>query len=380
MTSQPHLHIVSFDIPDPPTYGGAIDVFYKIRALHAANVRVTLHCFYRGTLHTSPMLELWCDKVFYYRCSVNPIFLFSPLPFAVMIRRSDELLDNLLKDNHPILFEGLVSCHLLTHPLLKGRVKFYRECNIEHHYYYALGQSMRSPLKRWYYFLEARKLKQFEPCIRNAAHILAVAHQDEAHFKQNYPSVPTSYIPSFHADTQVSIRQGKGDYILYHGNLAVAENDYAARHIVKHIASKLPNIPFVIAGRAPLKRLYTLASQYANVQIIASPSKERMEQLISDAQIHLLITFQGTGLKLKLLNVLYHGRHIIVNPQMVVGTELAQLCAIGQTDEDLIHLCKSYLGIPCTQAGIEKREKLLHQLFNNQSLCETLLHILTATK
>ena len=380
MTNPLHIHIVSFDIPDPPSYGGAIDVYYKVRPLHEAHVHVPLHCFYRGTLHPSSTLEQWCDRVFYYRCSVNPAFLFAPLPFAVMIRRSDELLDNLLKDNHPILFEGLVSCYLLTHPQLRDRVKFYRECNIEHHYYHALGQSMRSPLKRWYYFLEARKLKQFEPCIRNATYILAVAHQDEAHFKQHYPSVPTSYIPSFHADTEISVCQGQGDYILYHGNLAVAENDHAARHIVKHIAPMLPDIPFVIAGRNPSKQLYALASQYANVQIIASPSTERMEQLIRDAQIHLLITFQGTGLKLKLLNVLYHGRHIIANPQMVVGTELAQLCVIGRTDDELIQLCKSYFGVPCERESIAKREKLLHQLFNNQTLCETLLHTLTATK
>ena len=39
------LHIVSFDIPWPPNYGGIIDVFYKIRALHGAGVQIHLHCF-----------------------------------------------------------------------------------------------------------------------------------------------------------------------------------------------------------------------------------------------------------------------------------------------------------------------------------------------
>ena len=43
--SEVHLHIISFTIPYPPNYGGAIDVFYKIKALHSAGVKVHLHCF-----------------------------------------------------------------------------------------------------------------------------------------------------------------------------------------------------------------------------------------------------------------------------------------------------------------------------------------------
>ena len=33
-----HLHIISFDIPWPPNYGGVIDVFYKIKTLSEAGV------------------------------------------------------------------------------------------------------------------------------------------------------------------------------------------------------------------------------------------------------------------------------------------------------------------------------------------------------
>ncbi len=28
-----HLHIISFDVPAPPDYGGVIDVYYKAKAL-----------------------------------------------------------------------------------------------------------------------------------------------------------------------------------------------------------------------------------------------------------------------------------------------------------------------------------------------------------
>ena len=42
------LHIICFDIPFPPSYGGVIPVFYRIKALNKLGVWVILHCFYKG--------------------------------------------------------------------------------------------------------------------------------------------------------------------------------------------------------------------------------------------------------------------------------------------------------------------------------------------
>jgi hypothetical protein len=43
-----HLHIISFDVPYPANYGGVIDVFYKLKNLHKAGVKIILHCFEYG--------------------------------------------------------------------------------------------------------------------------------------------------------------------------------------------------------------------------------------------------------------------------------------------------------------------------------------------
>ena len=57
------LHIVSFDNPYPPNYGGVIDVFYKLKHLHASGVKIYLHAFEYGR---KPAKELnqFCEKVF----------------------------------------------------------------------------------------------------------------------------------------------------------------------------------------------------------------------------------------------------------------------------------------------------------------------------
>ena len=39
------LHVVSFQVPFPPDYGGLIDVYYKLKALKEAGCSVVLHTY-----------------------------------------------------------------------------------------------------------------------------------------------------------------------------------------------------------------------------------------------------------------------------------------------------------------------------------------------
>ena len=39
------LHVVSFQVPYPPRYGGLIDVFYKLKALKRAGCHIVLHTY-----------------------------------------------------------------------------------------------------------------------------------------------------------------------------------------------------------------------------------------------------------------------------------------------------------------------------------------------
>ena len=83
------LHIVSFDVPFPPNYGGIIDVFYKIKALSELGVEIYLHAFEYKT-GKSEELEKICKKVYYYPRKTsynkfNPIQRLTYLAFKVLI-------------------------------------------------------------------------------------------------------------------------------------------------------------------------------------------------------------------------------------------------------------------------------------------------------
>jgi hypothetical protein len=53
-------------VPFPADYGGAIEEFYKIKSLHAAGVKIYLHCFVYSGRTKQKELEKYCEQVFYY--------------------------------------------------------------------------------------------------------------------------------------------------------------------------------------------------------------------------------------------------------------------------------------------------------------------------
>lgn len=141
------LHIVSFDVPYPPKYGGIIDVFYKIKALHQLDVIIYLHTYYNGTGEQSE-LNKYCDQVFYYPRILSISKAFSRIPFIVKTRSSKDLVVNLNKIDAPILFEGLHTIFPLLKEPFKSRKLLFRAHNIEHNYYEGLASSETSKPKK----------------------------------------------------------------------------------------------------------------------------------------------------------------------------------------------------------------------------------------
>lgn len=363
---EPRIHIICFDIPFPPSYGGVIPVFYRIKALHELGVRITLHCFYKGTKSDTTPLEALCEKVYYYPRKTSFLQQLRFKPYGVTGRAHKDLLPRLLEDDAPIFFEGLVSCGLISHPALRTRAKYFSECNVEHDYYHALGRATKSLWKKLYLHVEAERLRRFERVILHSKTIFSLAHQDEQYFRNAYPAVKTIYLPCSHGHTAIVPPTDKSHpYILYHGNLSVAENHKAAMYIIQHIASRI-SYPVIIAGLHPLDELRQAIQRYQHITLVDSPDEETMQTLIRNARIHLLITFQGTGIKLKLLNVLFTEGHVVVNPAMLEGTDLADLCHIGTYDDQCVELCTTLFDKPLDKEELTYRLLQLNTKYNDK--------------
>lgn len=283
------------------------------------------------------------------------------------------MLENLLKNNFPILFEGLHTTFFLNHPKLENRKKIVRAHNIEHEYYSKLSEVEPSFVKKQYYKSEAVKLEYYEKVLTKAEHVFAISPADYHYFHAKYCNV--SYIPAFHLNDKISIRKGKGDYVLYHGNLSVRENVYAILFLINKVFSVL-NKPVLIAGRNPVKDIYAATKKMNNIKIIANPSDEEMNELVHDAHITLIPTFQATGLKLKLLASLFSGRFCIANSQMVHNTGLEELCSVKDNAGDIVNEINRLFEFKITDEVIANRKELLCKDFSNNVNAEKIIEFL----
>lgn len=358
------LHIISFDVPFPADYGGVIDVYHKVRALHREGVRVILHCFQYGRSE-APELEKLCAAVYYYPRKTGWRSQLSVRPYIVQSRRSEALVHRLLQDDHPILCEGLHTTSLLSDPRLRHRKIYVRTTNVEHTYYRHLAMGERNPVKRLFFRIESWRLKRYEETLRRAAAILAISPPDAQYFAGRFGADKVAGIYAFHQYDEVVSQPGKGEYILYHGKLDVAENFNAVMQMLP-LFRQFHGMPLRIAGMHPPPFLERAIARVPNARLIANPDPDTMQQLISNAHAHLLLTAQPTGLKLKLLAALFKGRYVIANPTMVEGTGLETLCEVGRTPEELVQCLEKLSAQEFTANIAIQRAELLSLHFSNQ--------------
>jgi hypothetical protein len=319
-----HLHIVSFAVPYPVIHGGLFDLYYKLIALHGAGVKIHLHCFAHKPVR-EPELEKYCSSVNYYPRKTGLRGASPSVPYIVSSRTNADLKRELLKDDHPILLEGIHCTHLLNDAAFASRRMILRLHNVEHQYYYRLYLNSSSLLKKMYYLFESRLLKKYESRIANKPNlILTVSEADKTFYREQFGVTKIEFLPVFTGFNKISVPSGLGSFCLYHGNLSVPENEKVVLWLLADVFNR-EKLPVIIAGRLPSSRLVKAVARFDNVKLIANPGNDRMQDLIKNAQCHILPSFNATGVKLKLINALYNGRHCIVNAAGAAGSGMENL-------------------------------------------------------
>ncbi|MBR9859653.1 glycosyltransferase [bacterium] len=364
-----YLHVVAFDVPYPADYGGVIDIFYKLKSLHDQGIGVILHSYQYGRSEQQELLK-WCKEVHYYprKTLRNPFY--GSVPYIVRTRNSDELLQNLLKDGFPILFEGLHCTYYLDHPQLKNRFKVVRTHNIEHDYYKSLELSETKYFKKYFFKVESERLERYEEVLKHADLIAAISPEDYKYFNERYDSA--IYVPAFHSNSDAKYPQDKGDFVLYHGNLGVSENYEAALELIRNVFSKW-KLPVIIAGNNPNKELEKEIELYDHIQLVTKTTTDQLHKLIAEAKINMLHTNQATGIKLKLINALYQGKFAIVNPLMVENTGLEPLCVICNDFEAMRKAGEEYFEKEFSINEFNQRMEYLNLHFSNKSSAKKLV-------
>ena len=338
-------------------------MFYKIKALHEIGHRITLHYFnYRPGRNTKE-IEPFCSAIYAYsRRSFAQSLPFSR-PFIVQSRINKQLIQRLNEDDNPILLEGLHCSGIVPFLQKKERV-LVRLHNDEAVYYRQLASTEKAVLKRTYLRLESRLLRRYQTSFDKDIPLACLSLADQQRFKRDYGFQHSIFVPAFLPWQEVATRTGKGDYCLYHGNLAIAENAKVAHWLITKVFPLL-TVPCVIAGRGIPKKIHKLAKNLSNVRLIDDPPSDELNALIRDAHIHLLPSFNATGVKIKLLNALFNGRFCIANKAGTEGSGLAEAVSEKNTPEEWIAAIHQLMEQEFSEEAIEKRRKLL-SLYDNR--------------
>ncbi len=360
-----YLHIVTLDNPYPPDYGGAIDMFQRIVSLHAAGVKIYLHYFsYNDRTDISP-LQNYCESITAYPRTMGLKGLKWNLPFIISSRESTALAANLNKDQHPLFIDGIHCAAVLKDLDLSKRKVMMRMHNDESCYYKKLSQAEISFSKKIFFKREARLLRKYEYQLPKECIYAFASAKDKKDFEERHPAYNTIFLTPFNAWKEVCAAEGIGNFCLYHGNLSVAENEKAVMWLLQKVFTKI-QIPFVVAGKKPSRRIQKMAHLCQHTCLVADPSEKEMTDLIRKAHIHILPSMNNTGIKLKLVHALYEGRHCVVNDAAVEGSGLEETCYIGNNENAIASIIMQLYHQPFSEEDIRLRKKILHTNYNNE--------------
>ncbi len=353
------LHIVSLDVPFPPDYGAMIDVYHRCKALTKLGFRVHLHCFEYGRGRSHDITGI-AHQIYYYDRPKSFRYVLHWRPFIVETRKSNKLLERLAQDNFPILWEGQHCTAFLGHPRLKNHRQVVRVHNIEWEYYARLAKRGGKLSDRFFFLTEALKLRFYDKKLKKAHALICVSESDQKHYEKRHPHV--DLIRSGFELKFTNHNENTADYAIFHGNLSVNENEEAVDWILDVVEKYAITRKIIVAGKAPSPALKQRIAKFEMVQLVENPSGEEMNQLIAQAADQLLITFQASGLKLKLLISSATTSRCIATPEMIVGSGLEAGCEIVYSPSEFAE--KLTNPAPAKNTQIAARHAILRTQFD----------------
>lgn len=365
------LHIISFDNPYPPNYGGVIDVYYKIKALHELGMEIYLHCFVTKIPKESPELEAITKKVFFYNTSKNPLLMLSSIPFSVISRNNKRLLKNLKEVVAPILFEGLKTTYLVHKNQLQNYTKILRLHNIEQYYFKGISKSETSFFRKILFYFESKKYEHFEKIIHKFDRVMALSHFENEYTNSKFGN--SVYVPVFHGNEMTNRLSSFGKYALYHGDLRMSDNKRAVAFLIK-VFQKIPDYSLLIASNCGADFVKSKKASASNISFVSIENALHLNTLLENAHINVMLSFQQSGTKLKLINSLFKSRFCIINANIVDDEMVRNCCEMAETESEFVASVNRLRSQP--YLDFEKRKLVLDKLVNdntNAKLIATLI-------
>lgn len=354
------LHIISFANPFPPNYGGVIDVFYKIKALHEIGVQIYLHCFVDDIPELSNALKNITKEIFFYKNKKTILNFFSFTPYSIKYRNDKSIIYNLKKNDVPVLFESMKTISMYRK--IDYSKRFMRLHNIEFDYFFGIYKSETNVIKKCIFLLESFKYYFIGKKIKDFNKVIALSINDFNYITNL--GLTSTYLPLFHGNSIKEYSSSFGKYAIFSGDLKTSENKKSLKFIVS-VFEKLNMYKLVIVVNDEINFVNKLVSGNKNMEVIKLYDFEHLKQLYADAHIAIMYSFQQSGTKLKLVNALYNSRHCLINDNIVDDPRVTSICNIANSKVDFENKINYLIKKPYTIEDYNIRKKVLLEVYDD---------------
>jgi polysaccharide biosynthesis protein PslH len=322
--------IVAHDFPFPPTHGGRVDMWSRIKMLQDFGYGVDLVASVKEEPLEVDMEEARrrVRSLIIVKREMRVRQLFSLEPFSVRSRRN--LIRVPLSNSYAaVILETEHVAPILQNPALQVDKRIVRLQNDESQYYSELSNASRELWRKAFYSLEGLKFRFFSPRVMRKCDLLWFISDFE---RQKYcAQQPQNTFKAFFVPPHVSKLHMKRhkltrNHVLFVGRLGFATNTRGIEWYIRKVHPALADIQsyeLAVAGNTggePLDKLRQAIARHSNIAL--HENLPELRSLYSAAAVFINPVFQGTGLKLKTIEAIQAGLPVVSTQVGIQGTGL----------------------------------------------------------
>lgn len=348
------LLVVAHSCPWPPTSGGKIDMFGRLRALRDLGLAVDLVMTVKE--EARERAQVLKTELGLGTCEIIPrrrtlLRALHPLvPFQVASRQGPAwarlscragvgcYAAVLAEGSYVLPMAASLAAHLQA-PLL------HRLHNLESRYFHSLARSETRPVHKVFYLLESVRFRLLERRLFSQAVHLCISTEECETVAAAYPGLAFWLPPALAAlpETPAPLREEVQPHFLVTGSLSLPDTwqgvHWLAERLWPRIRRELPQARLTVAGRRPEPQAAAFLERIPGLRVCYDVPD--MTPLFREADIYLSPILQGAGVKIKTVEALSHGLPVVATPVAAQGCGLVagEHLLVAQTEAEFVAAC-----------------------------------------
>src|SRR5690554_1615487 len=362
--------IVSGFLPYPDFFGGAIDVWERLKGLVQLGHQVDLIATDRQqpTKQHLETIQHWVRNFYFVQRQNKAHYILNKMPLQLISRKALETVE--VNQSYDFIILESEFCWTVT----KNKTIAYKQLivrvhNDEHFYFKMLGNSSKSLKEKMYYQIEASKIKRLSQQVFEQANRLWFISKDDlkgSDFKSKSVFLPFPINQNF-----IIPKEKPEKNVVFMGALFMPNNvyglDWYLEKVHPRLIEQIPDYHFYIVGSLKEKNsaLEKKYNKIARVSLIINA--ELLEKYYQKSQVFINPMFHGSGVKVKSVNALVNGLPLVSTSVGAEGIGLTkEMYYPAQTAADFIQQITAVFNDK--DAAIEKTLKAQEYLKRNNYL------------